>query len=407
MLDPYRIRTDFPILSREVNGKPLVYLDSTATTQKPTAVLEAMRKYYEHSNANVHRGTYTLAQEATEAYEATRSKVARFIHAPSDSGVIFTRNTTEAINLVAQAWGRANLHAGDEIILTEMEHHSNLIPWQMVARERGAVLKFLHVMDDGTLDVGEVDTLLSDRTKLVGLVHVSNVLGTINPVKEIAKRAHAAGARILVDGAQSVPHMPVDVKDIDCDFFAFSGHKMLGPTGIGVLYGKPKILDAMPPFLGGGEMIREVQLDWSTYNDIPWKFEAGTPNIGGAIGLGAAIDYLDAVGMGEVRAHEERITAKALAALRDIEGLEVFGPEVRGGVVSFAMRGVHPHDIATILDQDGVEIRAGHHCAQPLMRRLNVVATARASFYIYNTESEIEVLVESLKKVKEVFARVS
>jgi len=407
MLDADEIRRDFPLLSREVNGKRIVYLDSAATTQKPYQVIDAIRQYYEKVNANVHRGVYTLAEEATEGFESARRKVAAFINSPTSESIVFTRNATEAINLVANSWGRSNLKPGDEIILTEMEHHSNLVPWQLIAKERGAILKFLHITDEGTLDISELDSLLSERTRLVGVVHVSNVLGTINPVKEIVSRAHAAGALALVDGAQSVPHIPVDVQDIDCDFLVFSGHKMLGPTGIGVLYGKTEHLDRMPPFLGGGEMIRDVQLTSATYNELPWKFEAGTPDIAGAIGLGAAIDYLNSIGMENIRAYEEELTSYALQVLREIDELQIYGPPKRTGVISFCFAGVHAHDIATILDQEGVEIRAGHHCAQPLMRRLNVPATARASFYLYTTHSEVDILAEGLKKVREVFARVA
>ena len=410
-LNVQRIRADFPILSREVHGKPLVYLDNAATSQKPRAVLEALRRYYEESNANVHRGIHALAEEATALYEEARAKVARFIHADDARQVIFTKNATEAINLVAQSWGRAHLKPGDVMLLTEMEHHSNLVPWQLIAQETGAVLRFLKITDDGLLDLSSLNAFLAEGVKLVGVTHMSNVLGTINPIAQIVQAAHAVGAVVLVDGAQSVPHRPVDVQALDCDFLVFSAHKMLGPTGCGVLYGKPALLDAMPPFLGGGEMISNVWLDHATWNDVPWKFEAGTPAIAQAIGLGAAVDYLSALGMDAIRQHEEALTTYALQALRALgDGLVIYGPTQtaqRGGVISFNYRDIHPHDVGQILDEEGVAIRAGHHCAKPLMRRLGVVATARASMYMYNTEREMDQLVAALRKAREVFDHVA
>ncbi len=404
-LDVWAVRRDFPVLDQQVNGHPLVYLDNAATSQKPLCVIEALDEYYRRYNANVHRGIHKLSEEATAAYEEARQKVARFLNAHSPKEIIFTRNTTEAINLVAYSWGRANIREGDEIVLTEMEHHSNLVPWQLLAQEKGARLRFIPVTDEGLLDLDALDELLTERTKLVSVVHMSNVLGTINPVTEITRRAHEIGALVLLDGAQSVPHLQVDVQKLDCDFLAFSGHKMCGPTGIGVLYGKRELLEAMPPFLGGGDMIKEVHLEWSTWNSLPWKFEAGTPSIAQGIGLGHAVDYLSNIGMEAIHAHEREIVAYALGRLSEIDGLTIYGPpaEQRGGVVAFNLQGVHPHDVAAILDSHGVAIRAGHHCAQPLMRRLGVVATARASFYLYNTCEEVDVLLHAIEKVKEVF----
>lgn len=404
-LDVHAIRQDFPVLHQEVHGRPLVYLDNAASSQKPRVVIEALDEYYRSYNANVHRGIHTLSERASQAYEEARHKVARFINARSAKEVIWTRNTTESINLVAYSWGRANIGPGDEILLTEMEHHSNLIPWQLLAAEKDAILRFIPVTDEGFLDLDRLDNLLTERTKLVSLTHMSNVLGTINPVAEIARRAHTVGALILVDGAQSVPHLPVDVQALDCDFLAFSGHKMCGPTGIGVLYGKRELLEAMPPFLGGGDMIKEVFLESATWNDLPWKFEAGTPAIAQAIGLGCAVDYLTRVGVEAIHCHEQELVAYALEALSQVKGLTLYGPpaEMRGGVVTFNISGVHPHDIATILDSEGIAIRAGHHCAQPLMRRYNVPATARASFYLYNIREEIDVLVHGLEKAKAIF----
>src|SRR5258707_594968 len=400
------IRLDFPILARQVHGKPLVYLDSGASSQKPHAVIETMTEYYHMYNANVHRGVYEISEEATARMEKARVKVARFINARHSKQIIFTRNTSESINLVAYSWGQANIHAGDLIIATEMEHHSNLVPWQMLAQRTGARLEFIPVDDNGLLRLDVYAQLLEQKPKLVAFTQVSNVLGTITPAKEIIAQAHAAGALALVDGAQSVPHMPVDVQDLDADFLCFSGHKMTGPTGIGVLYGKRELLEAMPPFMGGGDMIRTVHLRESTWNDLPWKFEAGTPAIAEAIGLGAAVDYLTSLGMENVAQHERDITAFAPGPLQTVPGLTIYGPPVeqRGGVASFTLGEIHPHDIASILDQEaGVAIRAGHHCAQPLMERYGLAATARATFYVYTVPSDIDTLVQGLHKAIEIF----
>lgn len=405
-LDPKRIRNDFPILQREVRlGVPLVYLDSTATAQKPLQVIQAMDDFYRRFNANIHRGVHTLAEESTALYEEAREKIARFINAPSARQVIYTRNTTESINLVAYSWARANLKPGDLLILTEMEHHSNLVPWHMLATERGLTLEFIPVTEDGLLDLEAYKALLSRSPRLVAFTHMSNVLGTVTPAEEIIRLAHEAGALTLVDGAQSVPHLPVDVQALDVDFLAFSAHKMLGPTGIGVLYGKEKLLEAMPPFLGGGDMIKEVKLRSFRPNDLPHKFEAGTPAIAEAVGFGAAVDYLTEAGMSAVRAYEHEITAYALERLEEIPGVRVFGPsaEQKGGVASFTLEGVHPHDVAQILDRDGVAVRAGHHCAQPLHEKFGIPASTRASFYIYSTTEEVDRLVEGLYKVKDLF----
>jgi len=404
MYDVEEIRHDFPILEREVNGKPLVYLDNAATSQNPRQVIQTLTDYYERHNANVHRGVHRLAEEATVAYEDSRERVARFLGAPDSRGLIFTRGTTESINLVAHAWGRKNLREGDEVVLTEAEHHSNLVPWQLAARETGARLRFMPILDDGTLDMEEAERLIGPRTKLVSVIHASNVLGTINPVERLAELGRRAGALMLVDGAQSGPHLPVDIKALGCDFFACSGHKMLGPTGVGVLWGKPELLEQMDPFLGGGEMIREVHLDHSTWNDLPYKFEAGTMNIAQAIGLGAAVDYLDELGMENIREHEKQLGAYAYRRLSKIENLVLYGPdEDRTGLVSFSLPDVHPHDLSQLMDEEGIAIRSGHHCCQPLMRRLGVAATARASFYLYNTEEEVDALVEALVRAREFF----
>lgn len=405
-LDVARVREDFPILQREVHpGVRLVYLDSTATSQKPLAVLEAMESFYRTSNANIHRGVHTLAEEATAAYEDARRAVAGFIGAPNPRQVIYTRNTTESINLVAQTWGRANLNAGDLLILTEMEHHSNLVPWQMLAAERGLRLEFIPVTPDGLLDMDVYRQLLEQQPRLVAFTHMSNVVGTINPAKEIIRLAHAAGALALVDGAQSVPHFPVNVLDLDVDFLAFSAHKMCGPTGIGALYGREALLQAMPPFMGGGDMIRKVYLRTFTPNELPHKFEAGTPAIAEAVGFGEAVKYLQKVGMEAVAAHEHAMVAYALERLEEIPGIHVFGPgaDQRGGVVSFVTDGVHPHDVAQILDSDGIAIRAGHHCAMPLHDKFKLPATSRASFYLYNTPQEVDALVAGLYRVKKIF----
>ena len=403
-----RVRADFPILSETINGRPLVYLDNAATTQKPRQVIDALVRYYETSNANIHRGIHTLAERATAQYESVRQKAANHIGAPNPADIVFTRNTTESINLVARAWGDTHLRQGDEIVLTEMEHHSNIVPWQMLAQRVGATLRYARITDDGLLDLASLRHALGPRTRMVSVVHASNVLGTINPIAEIARLAHAAEALLLVDGAQSAPHMPVDVGALGCDFFAFSSHKMLGPTGVGVLWARAGLLDEMDPFLGGGDMISVVDRDSSSWADVPHKFEAGTPNIADVIAFGTALDYLADLGMDQVRGHEVSITAYGMDALRSIEGVTIHGPadpEARGGVISFALRGVHPHDVSTIVDNSGIAIRAGHHCAQLLMRRLGVPATNRASFYIYNTEDEVDALVEGLHETLRVFSR--
>ena len=406
MLDANKIREDFPVLSRQVYGKPLVYLDNAATSQKPRSVIQRLVDYYEGYNSNVHRGVHALSMEATDRFEEARQKVARFIKAESHESIIWTRNTTESINLVANTWAIDHIKAGDEIVLTQMEHHSNLVPWQKVAQEKDAVLRFLPIAEDGTLNLEEVDSIINPRTRLVSIVHMSNSVGTINPVKELAARARAVGAAVAIDGAQSVPHLPVDVRDLDCDFLAFSGHKMLGPTGIGVLYVKPEVLEQMEPFLRGGEMVMEVWYDRATWNEPPMRFEAGTPNIADAIAMGAAIDYLEALGMDNVREHEIQLTRYALEAFKELEEVEVFGPRdpnVRGGIITFHSDEVHPHDLGTVLDRQGIAIRTGHHCNMPLMRTLGVVATARASFYIYNTEEEVDLLVDGLKQALRYF----
>ncbi len=405
-IDTKRIREDFPILKREVHGKPLVYFDNAATTQKPQSVIDAIVEYYSSYNANIHRGIHALAEEATAKYESTRQRVADFIGAPDAANIVFTRNTTESINLVAHAWGRKFLTAGDEIVLSTMEHHSNLVPWQTLAKEKGAVLRFIDIDDDGQFVQDDIERHIGAKTKLVAVTHMSNVLGTINPVREIADRAHQHGALVLLDGAQSVPHLPVNVQELDCDFLAFSAHKMLGPTGVGVLYAKPELLEEMDPFLGGGEMIRRVQLEESTWNDVPWKFEAGTPNIGDVCAFSAAIDYLSDLGMENVRAHEIEMVQEGVRRLSNVSGITVYGPESaerRGGVISFNLDEVHPHDLGTVLDHHGVAIRAGHHCAQPLMGRLDVVATARASFYVYNEKEEFDALIEGIEAAARLF----
>ncbi|MEH7001208.1 cysteine desulfurase [Priestia megaterium] len=397
------IRKQFPILDQEVNGSPLVYLDSAATSQKPLAVIEAIEKYYKEYNSNVHRGVHTLGTRATDGYEGAREKVRKFINAKSTEEIIFTRGTTTALNTVAASYGRANLKPGDEIVITYMEHHSNIIPWQQVAKETGATLKYISLTEDHALSLEEVKSTITSNTKIVSIMQVSNVLGTINPVKEIAEIAHANGALMVVDGAQSTPHMKVDVQDLDCDFFAFSGHKMGGPTGIGALYGKKELLEKMEPIEFGGEMIDFVNLYESTWKELPWKFEGGTPIIAGAIGLGAAIDFLEEVGLDNIQAHEHKLAQYALDRLSQVDGITIYGPKERAGVVTFNIEDVHPHDVATVVDADGIAIRAGHHCAQPLMKYLNVSSTARASFYLYNTEEEVDKLVSSLIKTKEYF----
>ena len=406
MLDVQKIRTDFPILATEAHpGVPLVYLDSTASSQKPLAVIEAMDWYYRHDNANVHRGIHRLSEVATAAYEGAREKVQKFVNAAAAAEIIYVRNATEAINLVAYTWGRTTLKPGDEILSTEMEHHANIVPWQILAEMTGATLRFLPFTPEGRLDLSQLDEYLTSRTKIFAFTAMSNVFGTINPTKELVAAAHRVGALALVDAAQSVPHLSVDVQDLDCDFLVFSGHKMCGPTGIGVLYGKQHLLQAMPPFMGGGDMIRRVRLEGSTWADLPHKFEAGTPAIAEAIGLGAAVDYLNHVGMNAIHAYEQFLTHYALEALSEIPGLTLFGPPAseKGGVATFTLQGVHPHDIAELLDRDGIAVRAGHHCAMPLHHKLNIGATARASFYLYSTTQEIDQLVTSLHKVRQLF----
>lgn len=405
-LDASRLRADFPILSREFDGTPLVYLDSAATSQKPEAVIRTMDEYYRQHNANIHRGIHKLAEEATGLYEGARKQVAKFINAGSWREIIFVRNTTEALNMVVFSWGRANIRQGDVILLTGMEHHSNLVPWQMLAAEKNARLEFVEVAPDGTLRLEMLDTLLTGQVKVFAFTAMSNVLGTINPVQELVRRAHAVGALAVVDGAQAVPHMAVDVRALDCDFLAFSGHKMCGPTGSGALYGKRALLEAMPPFMGGGDMIRSVHLRDSSWNDLPHKFEAGTPAIAEGIGLGAAVDYLTGIGMDRIRAHEQELVGYGIDRLGEVDNLTLYGPQdpdTRGGVLTFNLKGIHPHDLATLLDQDGIAIRAGHHCAQPLMEHLSVAATARASLYLYNEASELDKLVTALRKAQKVF----
>ncbi|GAC1316876.1 MAG: cysteine desulfurase [Acidimicrobiales bacterium] len=402
-----RVKKDFPILGRVVNGHPLVYLDSAASSQRPTSVTDAMTGYYETTHANVHRGVYTIAEEATAQYEGARARIGRWIGARSVREVIFTKNVTEALNLVAQSWGRANLRAGDAILLTEMEHHANLVPWLMLKDALGIEIRYIPLTADGRLDLTDLDRLI-DGVKLVGVTAVSNVLGTINPVRELADAAHAAGAVLVVDGTQLTPHAPSDVVALGADFYGFTGHKMLGPTGIGVLWAREELLDAMPPFLGGGDMISDVRLDGFTPNELPWKFEAGTPPIAEVIGLSAAIDYLQELGMDAVRDHEQTLTAYALSTLANRYGddLTIHGPldpALRSGTLSFAYRGIHPHDLSQVLDQKGVCVRAGHHCAKPLMRCLGVGATARASWYVYNDESDIDALADALADASDLF----
>ena len=400
------IREQFPILSQQVNGHDLVYLDSAATSQKPRVVIETLDEYYNSYNSNVHRGVHTLGTKATDGYEGAREKVRKFINAKSMQEIIFTRGTTTALNMVALSYARANLKPGDEIVITPMEHHANIIPWQQAVKATGATLKYIPLQEDGTISLDDVRETVTENTKIVSAAHVSNVLGTINPIKEIAKIAHDNGAVMVVDGAQSTPHMKIDVQDLDCDFYTFSAHKMCGPTGIGVLYGKKALLENMEPAEFGGEMIDFVGLYESTWKELPWKFEAGTPIIAGAIGLGAAIDFLEDIGLDEILAHEHRLAAYALERFKELEGAVVYGPAERAGLVTFNLEDVHPHDVATVLDAEGVAVRAGHHCAQPLMKWLNVSATARASFYLYNTEEDIDKLIEALQKTKEYFTNV-
>ncbi|MDB1653543.1 MULTISPECIES: cysteine desulfurase [Enterococcus] len=406
MISADKIRQDFPILFQEVNDEPLVYLDNAATTQKPKAVLDALKDYYEHENANVHRGVHTLAERATHSYEAAREKVRSFINASETAEVLFTRGTTTSLNWVARSFGEQFIHEGDEILISYMEHHSNVIPWQQLAKKTGASLKYIELTEEGFLDMEKAKELINSNTKIVSIAHVSNVLGVINPVEELAQMIHEQGGILVVDGAQSTPHMAIDVQQIDCDFFAFSGHKMCGPTGIGVLYGKRKWLEQMEPVEFGGEMIDFVELYDSTWKELPWKFEAGTPNIAGAIALGHAIDYLEAIGMENIHHYEEELVAYVLPKLQQIEGLTIYGPQdpaKRTGVIAFNLDGLHPHDVATALDMEGVAVRAGHHCAQPLLKYLQVAATARASFYFYNTKQDADRLVDAILATKEFF----
>lgn len=399
-----QVRELFPILNQEVNGHPLVYLDSAASSQKPTPVIEALKRYYEMDNANVHRGVHTLGSRATDAYEGARDKVRQFINAKSSEEIIFTRGTTTAINLVASSYARSVCGEGDEIVLTPMEHHSNLIPWQQVAKATGATLKYIPMEPDGTIRLDNVENTITDKTRIVAITYVSNVLGVINPIEDIARIAHRHGAKVLVDGAQSTPHMKVDVQQLDCDFYAFSGHKMCGPTGIGALYGKKELLEQMEPIEFGGEMIDHVDLYESTWKELPWKFEGGTPIIAGAVGMAAAIDFLSDIGMENIEKHEKSLAAAAWDRMSEVEDLVIYGPSSdRAGLITFNLGDIHPHDVATVLDSQGVAIRAGHHCCQPLMRQLNVSATARASFYLYNTEEDIDRLVKALIKTKEYF----
>ena len=400
-----QLRRQFPILARRVGDKPLVYLDNAASSQKPEVVLQTMDDYYRRYNANVHRGVHRLSEEATAAYEQARLKVARFIHAPSDKQVIFTRGTTEGINLVAQSWGRANLGPGDEVLITEMEHHSNIVPWQILRDQIGFTLRYIPLTDGGELDLSQLEALLTPRTKLLSFVHSSNVVGTINPVHELVAAARVVGAKVLLDAAQSVPHMPVDVQALDVDFMVFSSHKMCGPTGLGVLVGKRDVLEAMPPWQGGGDMIREVRMSGSKWNTLPYKFEAGTPAIAEVIGLGAAVDYLSGVGMEWIHAQEQALTRYAYERMSQVEGLQIVGPgpEQRGGLIAFTLNDIHPHDLSAILDQEGIAVRAGHHCAMPIHDRLGIVATARASCYFYNTAEEVDLLCAGLEKATEIF----
>lgn len=398
------IRKDFPIFA---DTPPLAFLDSAASTQTPRPVVEAMDAYYDTYRSNIHRGIYRISEEATDQYEKARQKVARLINAQRTSEVIFTRNTTESINLVAYSWGSVNIQQGDEIVLTELEHHSNLVPWQMLAQRTGATLRYLEITDQGLLDFMQLQDVLTEKTKLVAITHVSNVLGTINPIQSVIDAAHAAGAKVIVDAAQSVPHFHVDVQQLDCDFLAFSGHKMCGPTGVGVLYGKLELLEEMPPFLGGGSMIRSVERDISTYADLPAKFEAGTPSIAEAIGLGAAVDYIQQAGLASIHVHEQELTKYAHERLQEIEGITIYGPapHQKAGVISFDIEGIHPHDVAGILDTQNVAIRAGHHCAQPLMKKLDVIATIRASIYLYNTIDDVDRLCDGLRKAQVLMIR--
>ena len=402
ILDSELIRKDFPILQRKVHNKPLIYFDNAATSQKPKQVIDAMDSYYKNYNANIHRSIHQLGEEATEKYEEAHEKVAEFINADSYQNIVFTKNTTESLNLLAYSL-TARLKKGDEIAISEMEHHSNLVPWQQLAKQRDLKLKFIKITKEGLLEPKSINENITKKTKIVSLTHVSNVLGTINPIKDIAKIAHENGALMVVDGAQSAPHMPVDVKELDADFYAFSGHKMLGPTGIGILYGKKELLQSMQPFLYGGEMIREVKFENTSFNELPWKFEAGTMNIAEGIGMGAAVDYLTSIGMEQIQKRDKELVGYAMEKLEKIDWIAVYGPKERGAVISFNVKGVHAHDVAQILDSEGIAIRAGHHCCMPLMSILKVAATARASFYLYNTEEEVDVFIKALDKVKKMF----
>ena len=403
-LDVTAIRKDFPILAQQVHGKPLIYLDNAATSQKPKCVIEALTRFYQMDNANIHRGVHQLSERSTQSYEVARGKVQRFLNAANSREIIFVRGATEGINLVAQTYGRTHVSAGDEIVISAMEHHSNIVPWQMLCEEKGAVLRVIPINDRGELEFDQFEKLLNHRTRLVAVSHVSNALGTINPVREIVNTAHSWNVPVLIDGAQAVPHMKVDVRNLDCDFYVFSSHKVFGPTGIGVLYGREQLLEDMPPYQGGGDMISSVTFEKTTYNDLPYKFEAGTPNIAGVIGLGAAIDYLDQIGMDAVAAHEHDLLEYGTRALESISGLRLIGTaREKAGVLSFVIDGVHPHDAGTILDREGVAVRAGHHCAQPVMDRFGVSATTRASLAFYNTREDIDALVAGIQKVKEVF----
>lgn len=405
VFDVYKVRDDFPILKQLVNGYPLVYLDNGATSQKPQSVIDAIVGYYTTTNSNVHRGVHTLSQQATDGYEGARSKVRQFINAGDDREIIFTRNTTEGINLVAHSYGRQNVGPGDDIIVSNMEHHSNIVPWQMLCEEKGANLRVVPIDDTGELLMDEYEKMLSPRTKLVSITHVSNALGTILPAAQIVQMAHAHGVPVLLDGAQAVPHMPVDMKELDCDFYVFSGHKLFGPTGIGILYGKAEYLEAMPPFLGGGEMIKSVTFEKTIYNDLPYKFEGGTPDIAGAIGLGAAIDYVNNLGFDQITAHEEELLRYCTDALLSTTGVKIIGTaHHKTGILSFVMDKAHPHDIGTILDEQGIAIRTGHHCAQPVMQRFQIPATARASLAFYNTKEDIDALIKGIDRVLEVFS---
>ncbi|MEK7610835.1 MAG: cysteine desulfurase [Patescibacteria group bacterium] len=408
MFNVNTVREDFPILKRIINGYPLVYLDNAATSQKPRSVIAAIVDYYENHNANVHRGVHTLSEEATKLYEESRSRVAEFINAKQPEEIVFTKNSTEAINLVAFSYGSVNLKKGEEILISEMEHHSNIVPWQLLAERTGATLKFLPFNQDGGLEILNLKNHVSNRTKIVALTHVSNFFGTINPIKDIVKIAHRTGAIVLVDASQSAPHLPLDVQDLDCDFMAFTGHKMLGPMGIGVLYGRKSLLEKMPPFLGGGDMIRTVTLAGSTWNDVPYKFEAGTPNVEGAVGLSAAVTYLQQFDNNEIQDYETELIGYALSRLKEIDSVTIYGPpagQERAALVSFNLKGAHPHDVATLLDREGIAVRSGYHCTMPAHSRLNIPASVRASFYFYNTKEEIDRLIGALMKVKRVLGK--